>query len=586
MRVPDSKIAEVAAAADIVQVISDYVDLKKAGKDYRGLCPFHGDKDPSFYVSPHKGIFHCFGCATGGSVFSFLMKIENVSFVEAVRMVAQRYGVPFTYEPAGKRGVDDREKLLKALQIAHRYFKDALSGGEIARGYLEGRGVPAEWVARLGLGFAPDLWEGLHNSLRQAGVHSRDAVAAGLIRPRPGEGFYDHFRSRIMIPIVDLNGNLVAFGGRILGDGDPKYLNSPESQVFHKKNVLYGLESAREAIRSEGFVVLVEGYFDQISLRIRGVENTVAPLGTSLAKEQVRLIKRFSEQVITVFDGDEAGLRAVKRSIPLFLSEGLEPRCLILREHKDPDEAVRKIGIDGFRTLLDSAVPIIDFLLESVRKQYDVNTIQGRNGALEECLPVIREIADSKERDYLIERFASRIRINEARVRSLMNARGRPRPQEALLRHGTRRNLFDFRADERNVVRGMVLRDGFIDRVIASGVVKDLEEPVLRVLAERMIAFRQETGRFDPIAFCGSLEDSDLASVVAGWLQPTREENDLSPEIEGDLLMEHSLDSIRMRKLQMRKTEIQERMKRCAPGEKEYESLAEELRSLGRRLHK
>ncbi len=583
MRISESKIAEIAAAADIVQVISGYVDLKKAGKDYRGLCPFHGDKDPSFYVSPQKGIFHCFGCATGGSVFNFIMKIEGIPFTEAAQLLARRYGVPFHLEMHGKSSGGERARLVKALEAAQGYFANNLGSNESARDYLTDRGVPTEWLDRLGLGFAPDSWEGIQGCLRAASVDLKDAVSAGLLRPRSSGGYYDYFRSRVTIPIRDLSGNLVAFGGRIYGQGDPKYLNSPESAIFRKKGVLYGLDTAREAIRREGFSILVEGYFDQIALRIRGLENTVAPLGTALGNEQIRLLKRFSTEIITVFDGDEAGLRAVKRSIPLFLAEGLEPRCLILNEDKDPDEAVNRLGITAFRRLLDAARPMIDYLLDTVTAHHDVNTMQGRNLALEECLPVLREIADSKEGDYLIERFSSRIRVREDRLRrtlrsGLQNRRKPPaKPQKS---------LFDFPADERNVVRGMLLREGFVDRVLKSGVLKDIEDPLLKDLAERMVGFAEEAGKFDPTSFVGSLEDEDLASIVAGWLKPRAEEDDLRPEVDGGRVIDHSLDSIRLRKLETRKAEIKERMKQCPPGEEEYNVLARELLAIGRRLHK
>jgi len=586
MRIPDSKIAEVAAAADIVQVISDYVDLKKAGKDYKGLCPFHGDKDPSFYVSPQKEIFYCFGCAKGGSIFSFLMQMENISFVESVRLLARRYGVTFEFEDRGTSSADKREKLLSALIAAHDHFKHNLRFSDVARGYLEKRGIAQEWIESLGLGFAPDSWDGAVNHLRRLGVGLDDAVLAGLVRQRKSGGHYDYFRSRIMIPIRDLSGDLVAFGGRVLGEGDPKYLNSPESQLFHKNRLLYGLDSAREAIRAEGSVILVEGYFDQISLRTRGLENAVAPLGTALGREQVRLLKRFSTNVVTVFDGDDAGVRAVKRAIPLFLSEGAEPRCLILREDKDPDEAVRRVGIEGFHRLLETSVPMIDFLMESLEEQYDLSTIGGRNAAMEECLPVLREIADSAERDYLIERFSSRIRVREERLRGLLRSGRGGRAKEFRRKEDSGKSLFDFPADERNVVRGMLLRDGFIERVLESGTVKDLEEPVLRNIAEKMIRFREESGGFDSASFCRSLEDERLASMVAGWMQPRAEEDDLRPEVEGHALMDHSLDSIRMRKFQKRKAEIQERMRHCTPGEDEYNRLAQELLAIGRRLHR
>jgi len=588
MRIPESKIAEVAAAADIVQVISGYVELKRAGKDYRGLCPFHQDKDPSFYVSPQKGIFHCFGCAVGGSVFNFIMKMENATFVEAVQILAERYGVPIVLEQGrGRAGTDEKERIARALEIALEFFWKNLGSNSGPKEYLRDRGVPDEWTERLGLGFAPDSWDGIHGWLRSRGVDLRDAVAAGLVRERSGGGHYDYFRSRIMIAIRELSGRIVAFGGRILGEGDPKYLNSPESALFHKKNILYGLDSAREGIRREGFAILVEGYFDQISLRLRGLENTVAPLGTSLGSEQIRLLRRFSDQVITIFDGDEAGLRAARRAIPMFLAEGLEPRCVILKEHKDPDEAITSIGVEGFRRLLDYAVPMVDYLLESVAQRYDLGSFRGRNLAVEECLPVLREIANSTGRDYFIERFASRIRVREERLRQIIKAGGRV---DSTSRAGNtashrRLSLFDFPTDERNVVRGMLLSDAFIERVLESGVLKDLENPVLSDLAHRMVSFRQEAGVFDALAFARSLDDENLAALVARSLSPRREENDITPEFDGDRTVDQSLDAIRLRKLEKRKEEIKQRMRQCVPGEEEYNSLARELVTIGRRLH-
>ncbi len=580
MRVPDAKIAEVAAAADIVQVVSDYVELKRAGKDYRGLCPFHGDKDPSFYVSPQKGIFYCFGCAAGGSVFSFLMKIENVPFTEAVRMVAQRYGVPFRWEAGASKGsTDDREKLSRALEAAHRYFRNALGENAHSRDYLRQRDIPDQWIELLELGFAPDSWEGLANHLRKEGIVQRDAVAAGLVRPRGGGGFYDYFRSRVMIPIRNLNGNVVAFGGRILGEGDPKYLNSPESSVFRKRDLLYGLDTAREGIKAEGYVVLVEGYFDQISLRVRGLANVVAPLGTGLGREQVKLLKRFTSAVIVVFDADEAGLRAVKRSIPLFLSEGLEPNCLVLQEHKDPDEAVRAQGIDTFRNSLNTAVPMVDFLLDSLNSQYDLRTIHGRNSALEECLPVVREIADSKEGDYLIERFSSRLRLPEKRLRQLLKGNRELKSRQSSQRNDSAKSLFDFDAAERNVVRGMLLRRGFMDKVAKIGAARYLEEPMLRLLAEKMLSFQDQSTALDPFAFSNSLEEENLASLVAGWLHPRKEENDLTG-VDAELLLEDSLKSLVMRGLQKRKIEIRERIAKFVPGSAEYVQREEEYNRL------
>ncbi len=588
MRISESKIAEVAAAADIVQVIAQYVDLKKAGRDFRGLCPFHGDKDPSFYVSPHKGIFHCFGCAVGGSVFNFLMRIESISFVDAVRTLAQRYGVDLPQNTASghSMGRSEKERFLNTIEAAYAYFRKNLDAHPPVTDYLENRGIPRSWFEAIGFGFAPDSWDGMEAYLGRSGLHTRDAVSLGLIKPRQTGGHYDYFRSRVMIPIRDINGNMVAFGGRIYGEGDPKYLNSPENALFRKRGVLYGLDAAKEAIKSQGFVILVEGYFDQISLRVRGVENVVAPLGTALGTEQVRLIRRFTSDVITIFDGDEAGLRAARRAIPLFIAEGMEPRCLILTEDKDPDEAINRIGADAFRKMANQAGSMIDFLLDSLQDRYDLRSINGRNLALEDCIPVLREIADSKERDYLIERFSSRLRIREDRIRHAVQSRSGAVKKPGQAKAGKRMSLFDFPAHERNVVRGMLLREGFIDQVLESGVLKDLENPILKSVADQMVAYHQETGMFESSAFCSSLEDPEIASLVAGWLKPRSEEDDLRPEVDGDRTIHESLDAIRQRKLERRKSEIQERMKQGPDGAEDYNRLASELWEIARLLHR
>ncbi len=585
MRIPESKIAEIASAADIVKVISNYVDLKKAGKDFRGVCPFHGDKDPSFYVSPSKNIFHCFGCATGGSVFNFVMKIENVSFVEAVKILAERCGIKLVLESRKAGRDDDRDKILRALEIAQEAFRLNLGNFHPARDYLLGRGLSEAWIEQLGLGFAVDAWDSIYKRLSGAGVSLNDAVSAGLIKQRSGGGYYDYFRSRIMIPIRDLNSRLIAFGGRIYGEGDPKYLNSPESSLFKKKYTLFGLDSAREAMKKTGRAILVEGYFDQLALRVNGIENAVAPLGTALGTAQIKLLKRFADRITIVFDGDEAGIRALKRSVPMFVSEGIDADCVVLTQDKDPDEAIRRIGVDAFRRVMDEAQSMIDFFLDRLSSQYDFKTMQGRNQGVNECIDLLRRIADSTERDYLIERMSSRIKVKEDRIRKLLeashNSTSAVSPTE---KSKPGLSLFEFPAHERNVVRGMLVREGFIERVLESGIMKDIEHPSLSEIGNMIIDFKRTHGYFDYQVFMTSLEDHEYTSLIASWLQPRPEEDDLRPEHDGELVMDQSLDAIRQKKLEKRKVEIIDRMRRCDPSTEEYGDLAQELLTLGRRL--
>jgi DNA primase len=585
MAIPETKIAEVAHAANIVDVISQYVELKRAGKDYRGVCPFHGDKDPSFFVSPQKGSFYCFGCAAGGSVFNFLMKIENMSFVDAVRTLADRYGVTIETDARRDQGLEERKALEQLIADASAFFAARLRAAPHALRYLRNRDMGDPWIQELALGFAPESWDALTLHLGRNGANLSLASSAGLVRRRTEGGHYDYFRSRIMIPIRNLQGTIVGFGGRILGEGEPKYLNSPESSLFSKRRLLFGLDSAREAVRREGFCLLVEGYFDQLSLRVRGIANAAAPLGTSLAREQIKLLTRFTSNIITVFDGDAAGVRAVTRVMPMFLSEGLEPRCVILTEDKDPDEAVRRVGADGFRKLVERAVPMTDFFLDSLAERHDPRSLAGRSQAMEECIPIIREIADHKAADYFIEKLSSRMRVREDRVRAALNS-ATPLSRATRKSEPTRGTWFSLPADERNVVRGMLMSESFFERVREAGAVKDIEHPLLKSMAEKMLAFREQHESWNATMFCASLADEELAATVAGWLHPRREEDDLREEVQGDIALEDSLRRIALRRLIRRKTEIQTLLGRLEPGADEYNRLAGELLAIGRSLRK
>jgi DNA primase len=322
--------------------VGQYVKLQQRGRNLLGLCPFHADTKPSFTVAPDKGIFHCFGCGVGGNVFSFVMQYHRLSFPEAVAELAKRYGIPLTFQdlgPEGGKSAQKRQLLQEINTLAAAFYEAALKGpeGQPGRDYLAKRGLTPEVIKTFRLGYAPNQWDGLSRHLQNRGVSLDAAQEVGLLVPRASGGYYDRFRDRIMFPILDRQNRVLAFGGRVVGEGEPKYLNSPESPLFSKGRHLFGLPQAAEALRQTGEALVVEGYLDLLALRVHGVEPVVATLGTALTREQVRLLKGVAAKAVLVFDGDAAGARAMQRALPLFLQEGLPVRVLPLPPGLDPD---------------------------------------------------------------------------------------------------------------------------------------------------------------------------------------------------------------------------------------------------------
>lgn len=364
-RIPEELIDSIRSQADIVDVVSDYVTLRKAGRNYKGLCPFHDEKTPSFSVNPERQIYHCFGCGKGGNVFSFLMEHENVTFVEAVRHIARRLNItiPDTYRE--RQAGSEAESLAQVTRFAARFFHERLLNAgrdSIVRRYTERRGLSEETVKSFGLGYAPDSWNDLLNAARNQGIDVALLVNAGLAKTGE-QRTYDAFRKRLIFPIQAPSGRVVGFGGRALSDEDqPKYLNSSESPIYRKSQVLYGLYQARDALRQRGRILVVEGYMDLLGLYEQGVHGVVALCGTALTPEQARLLARYGQQAFLVYDSDQAGVRATWRAIEPLVESGLWTRIVRLPEDYDPDSYVREHGPDGFMKLVDSADSIADFM--------------------------------------------------------------------------------------------------------------------------------------------------------------------------------------------------------------------------------
>ncbi|MBR5792448.1 MAG: DNA primase [Ruminiclostridium sp.] len=372
MAIPSAFLDELVARSDIVDVVSDYVTLTPKGGSYWGLCPFHGEKTASFHVLPDRQLYHCFGCGKGGGVISFVMELENLPYVDAVRLLAKRAGMEFPERDMDESRRRKRAKLLALNKEAARYFHSQLHSpvGHEGLEYLRRRGLSKGIMTRFGLGFAPESWDSLIKAMSQKGFSKSDLLDAGLAVSNQKGGIYDRFRNRVMFPIIDLRGDVIGFGGRVLGDATPKYLNSPDSPVFNKSRNLFALNLAKTT--KLGRIVLTEGYMDTISLYQAGFDCAVASLGTALTADHAKLLSRFTKEVVICYDSDTAGVQAANRAIPLLEKTGLKVRVLRVTGAKDPDEFIRKFGPDAFSRLLDQSENYVEYNLRQIQSKYDL----------------------------------------------------------------------------------------------------------------------------------------------------------------------------------------------------------------------
>jgi len=408
----DEFIEHVTERTDIYSVVSRYVPLTQKSGRYWGRCPFHNEKTPSFSVNPEKGLFYCFGCGAGGNVFKFLSLIENITYFEAVKLQAQRLGIEIPTKkssPEQERRRREEKILLKINELAQDFYHECLiktARGEVGRKYLAARGITTQTIETFKLGLAPDEWETLLKKLTRQNFSAQQLEAVGLIVKRKNySGYYDRFRERIMIPIANIVGHVVGFGGRVLNNADettPKYLNTPETALFNKRNLLFGLDKSNRAINTAGAAIVVEGYMDAISLFSAGIKNVVATLGTAFTPEHAKLILRYARKIIFCYDSDEAGQRATIRALPIVQQIGAEVFVVKIPDGKDPDEFIRKHGKAAFEELIKNAETLVDYRMNYVLANTEYGTTAGKFRALQEILPVIARINDEvKLKDYL-----------------------------------------------------------------------------------------------------------------------------------------------------------------------------------------
>ena len=511
-RIPDDLIDSIRSQADIVDVVSDYVSLRKSGRNHLGLCPFHDEKTPSFSVNPERQIFHCFGCGKGGNVFTFLMEHEHVSFVEAVRHVAGRLNIaiPETYRE--REASSEAESLARVTLFAARFFHDRLMNSgrhSIVRQYTTKRGLSDKTIKSFGLGYAPDSWNDLLNAARKQGIDAALLVRAGLAKTGE-QRTYDAFRKRLVFPIQSPSGRVVGFGGRALSDEDqPKYLNSPESPIYRKSQVLYGLYQARDALRQQGRVLVVEGYMDLLGLHEQGIHGAVALCGTALTREQARLLARYGQQAFLVYDSDQAGVRATWRAIEPLVEAGLWTRIVRLPEDYDPDSYVAEHGPDGFRKLVEQADSIADFM----GFHADLQQSGDREEVFRTLADLIRKTTNLVHRETYREEAERRFPALQGLLASELRSPGavrRDRPSPQAAGEGVRGEA----PMERGLVQLMLN-----DRAIAELVERQLEpqdfnSPLYRRIVEHCFAKLGDEGTYDLSGLVDAIDDDEARRVI------------------------------------------------------------------------
>lgn len=509
--IPDEVIEQIRQRADIIEVISDYVTLKKAGTNYKGLCPFHQEKTPSFTVSQEKQLFHCFGCGIGGNIFTFLMKYEQVAFAEAARNLAQRYGVQI---PEVKVTAQDqrKENLRQINAVSLDFYCQQLQEekeGKVARGYLERRRIERAIWEEYGIGYAPARWDALVTHLKKKGVNVKEAEALGLIIPKKG-GWYDRFRDRIIFPIYDLRDRVIGFGGRVLHDGsEPKYLNSPDSSLYKKGTGFYGLNVARKYMqKGGGKVFIVEGYFDLLSMAQKGVKNVVATLGTALTLEQVSLARRFGKEFFLLFDPDEAGIKAALRGVEIFVQEDTFATVIPLPNGLDPDGYFQKGG--NAQALCSKAIPGVEYTMERLMAGYDLGAVEGRAKAVRAVLPFLLKIKDVVSRDLYLKRLAEKTGVGEGEIRDvafiLRKGHKEGTEQESIIRINV--------SAEKKLVQMMIQHPELIPLVIKEGVIEDLESQDLRSVGELVIHTFQRHGDLSLDRIAPQLEERGVSETA------------------------------------------------------------------------
>ncbi|HXC93383.1 MAG TPA: DNA primase [Geobacteraceae bacterium] len=526
MMIPDEKIAEVRERAGIVEVISDYISLKKSGANFQGLCPFHGEKTPSFNVNPSRGIFHCFGCGEGGNAVTFVMKMEGISFPEAVKLLAKRVGVEIDDRPPTLSEIkrkDEKEQQLGIIAAAAGYYARVLKddpAGDAGRRYLSGRGVEGEVVSSYRLGYASDRWDGLVTFLKQKGIAPEQVEKLGLIKSKSGGGYFDLFRNRLIFTIANVHGQPIGFGGRVLDNSLPKYINSPESPVYLKSEVLFGIDLARQSMREQRSAIIVEGYFDHLALYRGGITNVVATCGTALTKGHLQVLRRYADKLYLLFDSDSAGKKATFRAMELLLAEQVPCHVIELPAGDDPDSYLAKSSPEEFRELLHRALPVLDYYLRDLVSQEDTGTVAGKKAVVDRFKPLLQKLADPVERDLYLRELSRLLAIDLRTLGAGMSA-AQSKPAASM-------PVRSVAGTAESIVALLFRYPEIVSEFNSSGVA-GLLPPVLREIASKIVAAAVKNELIEYDAIIGQAAERDELRTLAALLVDDAHLADIDP---------------------------------------------------------
>ncbi len=525
--IPEETIAQVIDRCDIVETVSSYIPLKRMGRSFKAVCPFHHEKTPSFIVNPDKQIFHCFGCGVGGNVVNFVMRQERMEFPEAVRFLAQKVNVtiPSDETPQALHANNIRQAILRVNALAAAFFHKTLLSdkspeAKSAREYLKARGIDIDAVRVFQLGFAPKQWDALLTHLKQEGISLGLMEKAGLIIPREsGQGYYDRFRNRIVFPIFDTRAHCRAFGARALDNTDgAKYLNSPETIIYTKGHHLYGFHLAKQAIAEEDRVVIVEGYVDCLIPYQAGVRNIVASLGTALTVDQIRLLRRYTPRVVMLFDMDPAGEAAMMRSLDTLIEEGMEVRVATLTEGEDPDSFVRRQGVDDFRGRIASAQTIFDYKLDVLTRRHGTQTPDGKARIAAGMLPTIYRFPNELIKAEYLKRLSRALDVPEDALAKEYQKVGQAIATTIDAHHHEppALNTARARAVERGLLKLMIEKEEWISKVKQDLALEDFQDIKIRTAITRIFDFFDNGKRVDAVNLINSFEDVSVSQMLTG----------------------------------------------------------------------